>query len=108
MATRYARRRSLRGPQGEAEVKAPHGARGPTDPPGPRGPTGPIGRRGEIGKPGSSGPRGVTGPPHDDHVLEIMMTHFDDVYHQLDIQMKQIAQIQQHVDMLIANARTKA
>jgi hypothetical protein len=31
------------------------------------------------------------------------MTHFDDVYQQLNIQMKRMAQIQQQVDVLIAN-----
>jgi hypothetical protein len=33
------------------------------------------------------------------------MTHFDDVYMQLNIQMKRIAQIQQQVDVLIAATR---
>jgi hypothetical protein len=32
----------------------------------------------------------------------MVMTHFDDVYQQLNIQMKRMAQIQQQVDVLIA------
>jgi hypothetical protein len=35
----------------------------------------------------------------------MVMTHFDDVYQQLNIQMKRIAQIQQQVDVLIAKTR---
>jgi hypothetical protein len=67
--------------------------------------TGPIGRRGQIGKPGSAGPKGLTGPLHQDDVLDKVMIHFDDVYQQLDIQMKRMAQIQQQVDVLIAKIR---
>jgi hypothetical protein len=33
------------------------------------------------------------------------MTHFDDVYQQLNIQMKRMAQIQQQVDVLVAKMR---
>jgi hypothetical protein len=32
----------------------------------------------------------------------MVMTHFDDVYQQLNIQMKRMAQMQQQVDLLIA------
>ena len=32
----------------------------------------------------------------------MLMTHFDDVYQQLNIQMKRMAQIQQQVDVLIS------
>ena len=64
--------------------------------------TGPIGRRGKIGKAGRKGPEGFLGPLHKDHVLDMVMTHFDDVYQQLNIQMKRMAQIQQQVDVLIA------
>jgi hypothetical protein len=64
--------------------------------------TGPIGRRGKIGKPGRKGPKGLTGPLHEDNVLDMVMTYFDDVYQQLNIQMKRMAQIQQQVDSLLA------
>jgi hypothetical protein len=95
MAKRRAVTRGPRGPQGK------HGAKGPK---GPRGLTGPIGRRGKIGKPGHRGPKGLTGPLHKDNVLDMVMTHFDDVYQQLNIQMKRMAQIQQQVDRLIAES----
>jgi hypothetical protein len=78
------------------------GAAGLPGPTGPRGMTGPIGRRGKIGRPGQKGPKGLTGPLHKDNVLDMVMTHFDDVYQQLNIQMKRMAQIQQQVDLLIA------
>jgi hypothetical protein len=38
-------------------------------------------------------------------VLDMVMTHFDDVYQQLNIQMKRMAQIQQQVDLLTARLR---
>jgi collagen triple helix repeat protein len=80
----------------------PRGKRGKKGPQGARGLTGAIGRRGKIGKPGQRGPKGVTGPLHKDDVLDRVMTHFDDVYRQLNIQTKRIAQIQYQVDTLIA------
>ena len=58
-----------------------------------------------MGSAGHKGPKGVTGPLHKDNVLDMVMTHFDDVYMQLNIQMKRIAQIQQQVDLLIAMSR---
>ena len=93
MAKRPANRQRPRG------LKGKRGAKGAQ---GPRGMTGPIGRRGKLGKPGTRGPRGVTGPLHKDNVLNLVMKHFDDVYHQLNIQMKRMAQIQLQVDRLIA------
>jgi hypothetical protein len=86
-------KKGLRGPRGKRGAKGAQGARGLT---------GPIGRRGKIGKPGRRGPKGVTGPLHKDNVLDMVMKHFDDVYHQLNIQMKRMAEIQQQVDVLIA------
>jgi hypothetical protein len=80
------------------------GARGAE---GARGRTGPIGRRGKIGKPGQRGPKGLAGPLHKDNVLDMVMTHFDDVYAQLNIQMKRMAQIQQQVDLLSAEAKAR-
>jgi hypothetical protein len=40
-------------------------------------------------------------------VLEMVMKHFDDVYQQLNIQMKRMAQIQQQVDLLVAQNTKK-
>jgi len=88
--------RSTRGPRG---IKGEQGKRGPK---GARGPTGPIGRRGKLGKAGRKGPKGLTGPLHKNNVLDMVMTHFDDVYMQLNIQTKRIAQIQHQVDVLVS------
>jgi hypothetical protein len=78
------------------------GPRGKRGAPGARGLTGPLGRRGKVGKAGSKGPKGLTGPLHKDNVLDMVMTHFDDVYQQLNIQMKRLAQLQAQVDKLTA------
>jgi hypothetical protein len=102
MAKRQPDRRVSERRKGPHRNQGPRGRRGPK---GPRGETGPIGRRGKIGKPGSKGPKGLTGPLHKDNVLEMVMTHFDDVYQQLNIQMKRMAQIQAQVDQLIATAK---
>jgi hypothetical protein len=40
-------------------------------------------------------------PLHKNHVLDHVMSHFDEVYQQINIQMKRIAQIQQQVDLLV-------
>jgi hypothetical protein len=89
------------GPQGK---RGDTGARGPE---GARGRTGPIGRRGKIGQAGPRGPKGLSGPLHKDNVLDMVMTHFDDVYAQLNILMKRMAQIQQQVDLLAAEAKAR-
>jgi hypothetical protein len=88
-----------------SQRRGPTGKRGPT---GARGLTGPIGRRGKIGKAGHKGPKGLTGPLHKDNVLDVVMTHFDDVYQQLNIQMKRMAQLQAQVDQLAADNRSKS
>ena len=102
MATRRPDRQVKKRRSGPPGDQGPRGWPGPK---GPRGPTGPIGRRGAIGKPGRKGPKGLRGPLHKDHVLDMVMTHFDDVYQQLNIQMKRMAQIQQQVDLLTARLR---
>ena len=61
-----------------------------------------MGRRGSIGKPGTRGPEGLTGPALQNDMLDKVMTHFDDVYRQLDIQMTRMGQIQAQLDMLTA------
>ena len=69
--------------------------------------TGPIGRRGSIGKPGKRGPEGLNGPARQNDVLDRVMTHFDDVYRQLDIQMTRMGQIQAQLDVLAATVNAK-
>ena len=94
-----------RGPKGARGSRGPKGTRGPRGPQGARGATGPIGRRGKIGKPGRKGPVGVQGANQQNDVLEKMETHFDDVYRQLEVQMKRMAQIQAELDILSAAVR---
>jgi len=111
MPTRSPKRRNLRGPVGKTGPtgkRGPVGKRGSTGlrgPTGPRGLTGPIGRRGLLGKRGKRGPEGLTGPAKQDDALNNVMTHFDDVYRQLDIQMKRMGQIQAQLDMLAATVK---
>ena len=70
--------------------------------------TGPIGRRGAIGKPGTRGPKGLTGTALQDDVLDKVMTHFDDVYRQLNIQMTRMGQIQAQLDVLAATVNANS
>ena len=93
---------SKRGPRGQKGARGPRGARGPV---GARGPTGQLGRRGPVGKPGRRGPVGVQGPQQQNEALEIMEKHLDDVYRQLEVQMKRMAQIQAELDILGATVR---
>jgi collagen triple helix repeat protein len=85
--------------------RGPQGAQGRRGPVGARGPTGTLGRRGPIGKPGRTGPPGVQGPKQRNEVLEIMEKHFDDVYQQLEVQLKRMAQMQAQLDVLEATVR---
>ena len=70
--------------------------------------TGAIGRRGSIGKPGARGPKGLIGPAQQDDVLDKVMTHFDDVYRQLNVQTTRIAQIQAQLDVLAATVNANS
>jgi len=70
--------------------------------------TGPIGRRGSIGKPGKRGTEGLNGPAQQSDVLDKVMTHFDDVYRQLDIQMTRMGQIQAQLDALAATVNANS
>ena len=114
MPTKSPKRRKLsgpigkRGPEGPAGKPGPKGSAGKRGPKGHRGPEGPrgllgaIGRRGSIGKPGTRGPKGLIGPAQHNDVLDKVMTHFDDVYRQLNIQMTRLGQIQAQLDVLAA------
>jgi hypothetical protein len=82
------------GQQGKTGETGPRGRRGT------RGATGASGRRGAIGKLGHKGPRGFNGSRQKDDVLDRMETHFDDVYQQLNAQVKRIAQMQRQVDLM--------
>jgi hypothetical protein len=86
-------------------------------PPGPAGPTGASGSRGATGARGAAGSKGITGArrergekgggggaasfpaPVRQQLSEIELT-IEDIYQELDVQMKRMAQIQQQVDDL--------
>ena len=78
------------------------GAKGPRGKPGKAGPRGLQGRRGKTGIAGKMGTRGLTGPLYRNHAIEALEERFTDVYHQLDIQLQRIAQIQLQLDRISA------
>lgn len=82
------------------------GAAGRRGSQGARGETGAKGRRGDSGKPGPKGLRGLRGPLHQDDVLERVVTHFDDVYQQLNGHLKRIGKMQRELDGLTATVET--
>lgn len=90
------KRRASRGPRGQQGARGPRGTRGP------RGVQGLVGLRGKMGPPGERGVKGVSGPPRRDDALEAMQEQIHDVYRQLDIQLKRMAQLQQQMDELSA------
>ena len=55
-------------------------------------------------KPARSSPP-LQGPQQRSDVLEIMEKHFNDVYRQLEVQLKRMAQIQAEIDVLNATVR---
>lgn len=48
------------------------------------------------------------GPAQQDDLLDKVMTHFDDVYRQLNIQIMRIAQIQAQLDALAATVNANS
>lgn len=94
--------------------RGPQGIPGPPGPPGARGARGP---RGHKGARGAKGPRGATGTKDATgkaraggsgeqldrrKLLRNVNTQIEDIYRQLDIQLKRMAQIQQQLDELRA------
>ena len=103
--------KELRGPQGK---RGHMGPKGPTGRPGKsgkrgatgaRGRTGDMGGRGPIGKAGKIGPEGLKGPLHKDAVLDMVMTHFEDVFDQIKVQTRRMSQMQAEIDLLAARVR---
>lgn len=88
------------GQQGKTGATGPRGRQGTRGATGASGATGANGRRGAIGKLGLKGPRGFNGSRQKDEVLDRMETHFEDVYQQLNAQVKRIAQMQRQVDLM--------
>ena len=83
------------------------GGKGPRGPRGMRGATGTSGPRGKIGKPGLRGLKGATPQLRVKDVLDLLVTHFDDVYRELNLQMKKIAKMQDQLDVMAATLGTR-
>ena len=69
-----------------------------------RKPIGMLGTRGKTGTPGTKGPKGPK-PPLQKHVLDIIVTQFEDVYRELNDHLRRIAKIQQQVNELFTTVR---
>ena len=72
-----------------------------------RGTTGAPGPRGKIGRPGPRGLKGATQHLRVKDVLDLLVTHFDDVYRELNLQMKKIAKMQDQLDVMAATLGTR-
>jgi hypothetical protein len=98
------------------------GARGARGIPGPPGPAGDVGARGAAGATGQAGAKGdqgatgATGPSGASgagpltlrgrsDVLATLHDQIEHIYHELDIQMKRMAQIQAELDNVRATVR---
>src|SRR5438105_3149439 len=84
------------------------GRRGPRGPAGRRGPRGPQGRKGTNGALGPKEQPGATGPLHSGERMELLTvveSQLQDVFRELDMQMKRMAQIQMQIDELRARLR---
>jgi hypothetical protein len=69
---------------------------------GIRGAPGTIGRPRGIGKPGPKRRKGVRRPlPKDDDVLNMIVTHFDNVYQQLNSQGRLVATMRRQLDVIL-------
>lgn len=88
------------------DQRAPQGAPGPPGPRGPSGRRGPVGARGERGKAGERGTAGQTHPANRATLLSEVNDHLEDIYQELDVQLKRMSQIQQQVDELRAKLKT--
>lgn len=96
------------GPRGELGIL---GRPGPVGRQGPVGARGKIGARGVRGAPGRTGPvgaRGATGPAApDNHLNALGAVHdqIEHIHHELDVQMKRMAQLQMELDDVRATLR---
>jgi F0F1-type ATP synthase gamma subunit len=58
-----------------------------------------------MGPPGNRGQRGAAGLPQRDAAMETLQDQIRDLYRQLDIQLRRIAQIQQQIDEIAARQK---
>jgi len=92
--------------RGRRGARGPIGAKGPRGKRGKAGPRGLQGRRGKTGPAGKKGTRGLTGPLYRNAAMEALEERFTDIYHQLDIQLQRIAQIQLQLDRISAKLKS--
>lgn len=94
------------------------GIPGPPGPPGPPGTAGAVGERGKTGQRGKPGATGARGPAGETgsagaessskdrlEILTVVESQIEDIYHELDVQMKRMAQLQAQVDELRGQIR---
>jgi hypothetical protein len=97
-----------------ANTRVGRGPQGLPGPPGPAGPTGARGERGQVGARGATGATGKTGaigktaPLDRRTLLRNVNMQIEDIYKQLDLQLKRMAQIQRQVDDLRASVKQLA
>jgi hypothetical protein len=64
-----------------------------------------VGLRGAIGPPGKRGPAGVRGLGERNNAIEALHDQIHDLYHEQDVQLRRIAQIQQQLDEVMLRLR---
>ena len=101
----------LRGPRGERGIPGPPGPSGPVGQTGSTGATGATGATGLTGATGNRGAVGETGPtgagvsPDRTQILALIEGQIENIYHELEIQPKRMAQIQMQLDEVRAQIR---
>lgn len=99
------------------------GARGERGIPGPPGPSGAVGKQGLVGATGATGSRGTTGATgargpvgktgtagplmSGNRLTALAVVHdqIEHIYHELDVQVKRLGQLQADVDQVRATLR---
>jgi hypothetical protein len=104
----------LRGRRGERWIPGPPGPLGPSGAVGKHGLVGARGKTGASGTNGATGARGATGAigeagaarvPPKSHALAEVHDQIEHIYHELDVQMKRMAQLQAELDQVRATLR---
>jgi hypothetical protein len=88
------------------QTPRPGGERGVQGPPGPAGPRGPAGKTGAKGPRGAAGKLGAAGGSTGVDRMEILTVvegQIEQIYQELDLQMKRLAQFQTQIEALRIN-----
>jgi hypothetical protein len=92
---------STKGARGK---QGPPGVPGRQGPPGLPGKRGPVGGKGARGAPGPQGPAGaVSATGERIELLAVVQGQIDEIYRELDLQLKRMATLQDQLDELRAN-----